>query len=121
MKFLLDMNLAPRWAEFLDQAGMEALHWSHVGKADAADVEIMGYARDNNYWVITHDLDFGAILATSQLDGPSVIQLRANDISPEAIGHHVIQAVKTRKADLEAGALLTIDPVRMRLSLLPLR
>ena len=121
MKFLLDMNLAPRWAEFLQQAGMEAMHWSRLGTANATDVEIMSYALDNNYWVITHDLDFGAILAASQLDGPSVIQLRASDVSPEAIGHHVIQAIKSRKADLQAGALLTIDPGRMRLSLLPLR
>lgn len=121
MKFMLDMNLAPRWAEFLNQAGMEAMHWSRVGAADATDVEIMSYALDNNYWVITHDLDFGAILAASQLEGPSVIQLRASDVSPEAIGHHVVQAVNNHEADMEAGALLTIDPGRMRLSLLPLR
>ncbi len=39
MKFLLDMNLAPRWAEFLQKAGMEALHWSRLGTANATDVE----------------------------------------------------------------------------------
>jgi predicted nuclease of predicted toxin-antitoxin system len=121
VKFILDMNLAPRWAEFLEQAGMEAVHWSQIGAGDATDVEIMNYSLANGYWVITHDLDFGAILAASQLDGPSVIQLRARDISPETIGHHLIGAVKKYQEDLQAGALLTIDPSRMRLSLLPLR
>jgi len=115
------MNLAPRGAEFPKQSGIEARHWSRVGAADATEVEIMSYALDNNYWVITHDLDYGAILAASQLEGPSVIQLRASDVSPEAIGHHLIRAVNSHQKDLEAGALLTIDPGRMRLSLLPLR
>ncbi len=121
MKLLLDMNLAPRWAEFLTQSGIETTHWSLIGAADATDTEIMAYALEHSYWVITHDLDFGAILAASQHGGPSVIQLRASDVSPEAIGHHVIRAVETHQQDLENGALLTIDPGRMRLSLLPLR
>lgn len=120
MRLILDMNLAPRWADFLEQAGFEAVHWSQVGAANATDVQIMKYSLDNGYWVITHDLDFGAILAASQLDGPSVIQLRASDISPEAIGHHLIHAIQTYQAELQSGALLTIDPARMRLSLLPL-
>jgi predicted nuclease of predicted toxin-antitoxin system len=43
MKILLDMNLAPRWAQYLQTAGFEALHWSHVGKPDASDQEIMAH------------------------------------------------------------------------------
>jgi len=71
MKVLLDMNLAPRWVEFLELAGLPAAHWSDIGAADATDAEIMSHARDNGCWVITHDLDFGSILAASQSDGPA--------------------------------------------------
>jgi len=31
MKVLLDMNLSPRWVSLLVDAGMEAVHWSHIG------------------------------------------------------------------------------------------
>jgi len=27
MKILVDMNLSPRWVEFLANAGIEAIHW----------------------------------------------------------------------------------------------
>ena len=45
MKLIVDMNLSPRWADFLQRAGLDAVHWSHVGAADAPDVEIMAYAK----------------------------------------------------------------------------
>ena len=57
MKLLIDMNLSPRWVDFLVSEGIEAAHWSQVGKADAADVEIMGYAASHNCIVLTHDLE----------------------------------------------------------------
>jgi predicted nuclease of predicted toxin-antitoxin system len=44
MKILIDMNLSPLWVPFLSDRGVEALHWSSVGKPDAADSEILGYA-----------------------------------------------------------------------------
>jgi predicted nuclease of predicted toxin-antitoxin system len=62
MKVLIDMNLSPRWATVLTHAGLEAVHWSRLGAGDAADIEIMAYARTNDYVVLTHDLDFAAIL-----------------------------------------------------------
>ena len=65
MKLLLDMNLSPRWVTLLREAGWDCLHWSGVGKRDALDAEIMAYAATNDMVVVTHDLDFGAILAVT--------------------------------------------------------
>ena len=62
MKLLLDMNLSPRWIATLKDNGFEALHWSTVGQANARDSEIMAWAAANKYIVVTHDLDFSAIL-----------------------------------------------------------
>lgn len=31
MKLIVDMNLSPRWVEFLAGAGIEAVHWSMIG------------------------------------------------------------------------------------------
>ena len=81
----------------------------------------MAYARANDYIVLTHDLDFGAILATTHGEKPSVVQVRSEDVSPDAIGKQVIIALRQMKSELESGALLTIDPNRTRLRILPLQ
>ena len=75
MKLLVDMNLSPRWVIFLGRAEIEATHWSDVGAANAKDSTIMAYARLNGLIVLTHDLDFGAILAATQGAAPSVVQI----------------------------------------------
>jgi hypothetical protein len=49
------------------------------------------------------------------------VQIRADDLSLNGIGKQVIAALLQATADLDEGALLTIDPTRIRLRLLPLR
>jgi predicted nuclease of predicted toxin-antitoxin system len=121
MKLLVDMNLSPRWIEVLTDAGVQDVHWSTLGAKNATDFEIMVYAGANDYVVITHDLDFGAILAATHGKKPSVVQIRAEDVSPDAIALQVITALRQMESDLEEGALLTVDTDRTRLRLLPLQ
>jgi len=121
MKVLVDMNLSPRWVELLAGAGVEAVHWSITGRNNAPDIEIMAFARANAYVVLTHDLDFGAILAATCGEKPSVVQIRAEDVSPDVIGGQVIVALRQMEAELETGALVTVDPARTRLRVLPLQ
>jgi predicted nuclease of predicted toxin-antitoxin system len=121
MKFLVDMNLSPRWTALLTDAGWEAVHWSKAGKSTASDSEIVAYAAINDYVVITHDLDFSAILAATHGEKPSVVQIRAEDVGPLVIGPHLIAALRHTETELEAGALLTVDPSRTRVRLLPLK
>lgn len=121
MKLLIDMNLSPRWVQALADAGISASHWSTLGAKNASDVDIMAYARANGFVVLTHDLDFGAILAATQGQKPSVVQVRAEDLSPGAIGQQVIAALRQMAPELDDGALLSVDPLRTRLRLLPLQ
>ena len=121
MRLLVDMNLSPRWANVLADAGIEAAHWSTLGAANAPDVEIMAFAKAKHYVVLTHDLDFSAILAATHGEKPSVVQIRAEDVSPGVIGTTVIDALRQMATELEEGALLTVDPNRTRLRVLPLR
>jgi predicted nuclease of predicted toxin-antitoxin system len=120
VKLLIDMNLSPRWVQTLSAAGFNAMHWSTVGAATATDAQILAYAIEHDHVVLTHDLDFGAILAATQGTKPSVVQVRSGNISPEVIGPSLIAALRQMAHELEAGALLTLDPVRARLTLLPL-
>jgi predicted nuclease of predicted toxin-antitoxin system len=121
MKLLVDMNLSPRWVSMLADAGIEAVHWSTLGAVNALDSEIMAFAKAKGYVVLTHDLDFSAILAATQGDKPSVVQIRSEDVDPDVIGGSVIAALQQMTAELEEGALLTVDPNRTRLRVLPLQ
>jgi predicted nuclease of predicted toxin-antitoxin system len=121
IKIIVDMNLPPRWVPGLKAEGWDAVHWSSVGSPGAADSEILGYAKDSGYAVLTHDLDFGAILAATGGNAPSVIQVRTQDVFPEAIGLLVCAAVKQFKEEIEKGVLISVDENRSRARLLPLR
>jgi predicted nuclease of predicted toxin-antitoxin system len=121
MRVLIDMNLTPRWVGFLEESpSLQASHWSAVGRLDAPDAEIMRYAAEHECVVLTHDLDFSTILATTHASKPSVIQLRGGDVRPEALAALVKQALATCAEELKSGALLTIEADRSRIRLLPL-
>ena len=120
MRLLVDMNLSPRWAKVLQTAGHEAVHWSMLGAGNVTDVAIMTYAKNHDYVVITQDLDFGAILAATGGTKPSVVQIRSDELRPDAIAHSVLTALKQTEAELLVGALLTIDPCSARLRILPI-
>jgi predicted nuclease of predicted toxin-antitoxin system len=120
MRFVVDMNLSPAWVAFLRQAGFEAVHWSEVGRSDASDRELMLWADENGHIVITSDLDFSAILAATQRRRPSVLQIRSDVLTPQAIGGMVLHAIEQTREELAAGALISIEPQRARLRILPL-
>ena len=115
------MNLSPAWVETFSAAGMVAAHWSSVGDPRATDRAIMTWAAEHGYIVFTHDLDFGALIAATQARTPSVIQVRAQDILPVSLGTKVISAISRFHAELEKGALVSIEPERARVRILPLR
>lgn len=121
MKLVADMNLPPRWVEFLATHGIEAKHWSEVGEPDATDATIMTWARDGGYVVLTCDLDFSAILANTDANGPSVVQVRARDVFPEGIGAQVVRVLAEQDEALRSGAIITIDEIAARVRILPLR
>jgi predicted nuclease of predicted toxin-antitoxin system len=100
--------------------GWDAVHWSSIGTPGAADSEILRYAKDGGYAVLTHDLDFGALLAATGGNAPSVIQVRTQDVFPDAIGRLVILAIHQFKEEIERGVLISVDENRSRARLLPL-
>jgi predicted nuclease of predicted toxin-antitoxin system len=69
----------------------------------------------------SHDLDFGALLALTRLTGPSVVQVRTQDVSPEHLASLVVAALRQHAEALDRGALVTIDEARARVRVLPIR
>ncbi len=104
------MNLSPHGVIRLPAAGFEAEHWSALGSADASEVDLMEFAARRGYVVVTHDLEFGAILAATQGRRSSVVQLPADNLHPDVIGDVLTGAIRQMSDDLVAGALLTVEP-----------
>jgi predicted nuclease of predicted toxin-antitoxin system len=120
MHLLIDMNLSPKWADFLELSGLAATHWSALGAANASDSAIMDYARMSGMVILTHDLDFGAILAATGGNAPSVVQIRSDDLQIAAIGDLLVGALQQVREFLGEGALVTIETARTRISVLPI-
>lgn len=120
IKIIIDMNLPPSLVSILENEGWEVLHWSAIGDPGATDSEIMRYAMKGGYIVLTHDLDFGAILAATGWKTPSVIQIRTQDVFPEAIGKMVIATIHQFSDEIKKGALISVDESRSRARILPI-
>ena len=119
LKILVDMSLSPDCVPLLTTHQHSAVHWLAVGSPSADDASIMAWAKGAGYVVFTHDLDFGTILALTHAIGPSVIQIRTQDVLPDAVGSQVIAALAQHEAELASGAIVVIDQARMRVRVLP--
>jgi predicted nuclease of predicted toxin-antitoxin system len=120
VQLVVDMNLSVEWVTELTRHGWSVIHWSTVGDPSADDSVVMAWALANGYVVFTHDLDFGTMLALTHARGPSVVQVRGQNILPEDIGPIVIAALRQYDAILAAGALVVVDLKKSRVRVLPL-
>ena len=117
---MIDINLSPDWTPFLNGRGWQAIHWSAVGHPRASDRTLMEWAAEHGHVVFTHDLDFGSMLALSHATGPSVLQVRAQDVLPDTLGNVVAAALNQHNADLASGALVVVTRTNTRVRVLPI-
>ena len=115
------MNLPPRWVEVLQGHGIDSVNWTTVGDPRATDREIMEWARAHEHVVFTHDLDFGALLAMTHATGPSVVQVRTQDVLPEAIEALIVKVLTDYRDALQRGAIVSVDQVLARVRILPIQ
>ncbi|MFN4256959.1 MAG: DUF5615 family PIN-like protein [Saprospiraceae bacterium] len=123
MKILLDMNASPEWVYPLRDAGHECFHWSAIGDPKADDKAIFHWAAQNGFVVYTHDLDFGAILAATNAQFPSVVQIRTQKIfpdDPDCVAR-ILSYLQEFSETLAEGALVTVDELSARVRVLPIR
>ncbi|MFM7165115.1 MAG: DUF5615 family PIN-like protein [Planctomycetaceae bacterium] len=120
IQILIDMNLSPDWVDELAKHGWASTHWCSIGDPRATDREIMDWARNHNHVVFTHDQDFGAMLALTHAAGPSVIQVRGQNVLPDHLAPIVFAALKQHETDLASGAFVVVDESRSRVRVLPI-
>lgn len=120
MKLLLDQGLPRSAAELLRNSSVDAVHVGDIGFATAEDVEILSKARQQNYVIVTLDADFHALLALSGVAKPSVIRIRIEGLRGEALAQLLQKILADWGEALEQGAVLTVQPKRIRMRRLPL-
>ena len=120
MKIILDMNIPYKYAVLLAKRGIECIRWSDVGSPSAEDTEIMEYARNNDFIILTYDLDFSAILSVTHELKPSIAQIRASIVHAETAVDLISAALSRNADDLTKGAILSIDIKKSQVRILPL-
>jgi predicted nuclease of predicted toxin-antitoxin system len=76
VKLLVDLNVAPRTARFLREIGHDVIRVGASIAPESADADLVAFARAQSRVIVTHDLDFSALVALSRLHVPSVVTLR---------------------------------------------
>ncbi|MCC6737976.1 MAG: DUF5615 family PIN-like protein [Planctomycetia bacterium] len=120
MRLLLDQGLPRTTVARLTAAGHDAVHVGDIGHAAATDSAILELARTQDRVVVTLDADFHAEMALTGAARPSVIRIRIEGLRADAL-HDLLERVLTRcRADINAGALVSVEVQRIRLRRLPL-
>jgi predicted nuclease of predicted toxin-antitoxin system len=87
----------------------------------AADDEIFDRAAADGYVVVTADSDFGMLLALRRATSPSVIHLRhVSEVPPDDHVDLLLANVGAIADDLDAGAIVSLSPIRLAIRDLPL-
>ncbi len=121
MKLLIDNALSPALAVQLKSAGHDAVHVRDYDLQAADDEAIFVRAQQEQRVVVSADTDFGTLLATRQETSPSVILFRhGTERRPERQGEILLSNLEAVEADLATGALVIIEPARLRVRTLPL-
>lgn len=119
MRVLADVNVSRRVVDRLRAAGFEVVRVPEILDARTPDIEILAEARQRGAVLISHDQDFGALLAASGERQPSLINLRVTALEVDPLAERIRAVLVAFAEELGAGVIVTIDDERLRLRPLP--
>jgi predicted nuclease of predicted toxin-antitoxin system len=120
MRFLLNLNVPRELGRRLGALGHQCRHAGDIGLARASDVEIVEEARRRREVIVTHDLDYGDLLAFSGEPGPSVVLLRLHNVHPANLLDRISGAWPEIEGPLSEGAIVVLEDATHRIRRLPL-
>jgi predicted nuclease of predicted toxin-antitoxin system len=121
MKFLADMGISPRATAFLRSLGHDAVHLHEQDLGRLSDATILQKARDEGRVLLTHDLDFGELMAASGAALPSVVIFRLRNMRPERVNGYLGKVVTEHQEMLEQGVIMSVSEKQIRLRNLPIQ
>jgi predicted nuclease of predicted toxin-antitoxin system len=70
--------------------------------------------------IVTHDLDFGYILASSGSIRPSVVILRQRNVHPQKLYHSITTTAESWASAVAEGAIVILEDGALRIRPLPI-
>lgn len=119
--FLLDENITILFKKPFERCDYKVSHVSQVGLLSTPDEKIVEFAANNNFVIVTFDLDFSRIMALSKHQLPSIVTLRIVGITEEYLENIIRYNFSDLIQPLVEGALVTIDDSRIRIKKLPIQ
>jgi len=119
MRFLADMGISPRTVDFLRDLGHDAMHLHEEWLDCLSDSDILIKARREGRVLLTHDLDFGELIAISAARLPSVVTFRLRNMRPANVNRHLRAIIEQHQEAPENGALITTTEGHIRVRWLP--
>ena len=120
-KLVLDMGLPRTAAAELRTRGGQVEHVAEIGMARAADDAILEYAATRAMVVVTLDNDFARLVAVPHRSRPSLIHIRIARVTRDLLVALLGTLVPTFDAELEAGAIISVNERGARVRRLPIR
>ena len=94
MKFLADMGISLKSVSFLNDSGHDAKHLHDQNLYRLSDADILVKAKKEGRILLTHDLDFGDLIAASGANLPSVIIFRLRNMQPKQVNSYLKNILK---------------------------
>ena len=114
------MGISLRVVENLNLHGYDTIHVSQIGMIKSSDSSILETAKTEKRIVLTHDLDFGDILASCKDISPSVIIFRLNDMRPNNVEKYLFEIIKSHSELLAEGIIASVNETKTRIRQLPI-
>lgn len=121
MRFLVDLNLSPRLALRLREAGHDALHAADLDLFTTTDEQLIEIAREDERFVVSADSDFGTILARTHAQSPSIIFVRrTSGRRVDSLSDLVVANLAALEDELIAGSVVVLGEGVVRVRRLPI-
>ncbi|GAB4548149.1 MAG: hypothetical protein Kow0063_43030 [Anaerolineae bacterium] len=114
------MGISPQSVTFLQGLGHDAVHLHVQGLERLEDSAILGKAREEGRILLTHDLDFGELIAASGARLPSIVVFRLRNMSLEKVNRYLKSIVSQHRELLEQGAIISVTEGQIRARVLPI-
>ncbi len=121
IRLLADVHISPKTVGDLQKQGYEIMRSSEVLPANAPDINILEFARTQNWVVLTQDLDFSMLVALSRYSQPSLITLRLSSAKPDIVTQKLLDVLPQIEEALQEGSAITIQDESIRIRKLPVR
>ena len=121
IRLLADVHISPKTVADLQKQGYEIMRSSEFLPANAPDINILEFARTENWVVLTQDLDFSMLVAISRYSQPSLITLRLSSAKPDIVTQKLLDVLPQIEEALQEGSAITIQDESIRIRKLPVR